>query len=144
MDVANPARPFIANQMGPPYEGNPQESSRELRVWRSQDILIVLHTNCGGATAHVCQTPSRSSFRYYDIRGENAVKPKLLGGDLPASGRATRARGSFARSDGGDEAWRSTFRRRRAERGDDRSRSADGLGSSGHAARAGASRGRAA
>ena len=30
------------------------------------------------ATAHVCQTPSRSSFRFYDIRGENAKTPKLL------------------------------------------------------------------
>ena len=63
VDVSNPASPFIAHQMGPPYEGNPQESSRELRVWRSQEILIVLHTNCGGTTAHLCPTPSRSSFR---------------------------------------------------------------------------------
>ena len=78
VDVSNPTSPFIAHQMGPPYEGNPQESSRELRVWRSQEILIVLHTNCGGTTAHVCQTPSRSSFRYYDISGENAKTPKLL------------------------------------------------------------------
>ena len=78
VDIQDPSKPFIAHQMGPPYEGNPQESSRELRVWRSQDILIVLHTNCGGATAHVCQTPSRSSFRYYDISGENAKRPVLL------------------------------------------------------------------
>ncbi len=54
VDVSNPTSPFIAHQMGPPYEGNPGESSRELRVWRSQEVLIVLHTNCGGATAHVC------------------------------------------------------------------------------------------
>ena len=47
-------------------------------MWRSQEVLIVLHTNCGGATAHVCTTPSRSSFRYYDISGENAKNPKLL------------------------------------------------------------------
>ena len=79
VDVADPKKPFIANEMGPPYEGNPNESSRELRVWRSQEVLIVLHTNCGGNTAHLCTQPSRSSFRFYDIRGaENAKNPKLL------------------------------------------------------------------
>ncbi len=76
VDVKDPAKPFIANEMGPPYEGNPQESSRELRVWRSQDVLIVLHTNCGGATAHLCQTPSRSSFRYYDISRRERQDPE--------------------------------------------------------------------
>ena len=78
VDVKDPTKPFIAHQMGPPYEGNPGESSRELRVWRSQEVLIVLHTNCGGLTAHVCSIGNRSSFKYYDISGENAKTPKLL------------------------------------------------------------------
>ncbi|MDA0179305.1 hypothetical protein OJ997_03265 [Solirubrobacter phytolaccae] len=78
VDARNPAQPKIAAQMKPPLEGNPQESSRELRVWRSQDVLIVLHTNCGGTSAHLCAQPSRSSMRFYDIKGENATNPKLL------------------------------------------------------------------
>lgn len=78
VDVSNPAQPFIAHQMGPPYEGNPGESSRELRVWRSQDVLVVLHTNCGGTGAHNCSERNRSSFRFYDIRGEYAKNPRLL------------------------------------------------------------------
>lgn len=78
VDARNPAQPKIANTMKPPLEGNPQESSRELRVWRSQDILIVLHTNCGGQAAHLCQQPNRSSMRFYDVSGENATNPKLL------------------------------------------------------------------
>ena len=57
VDAQDPAHPVITGD-GPAVEGNPQESSRELRVWRSQNILIVLHTNCGGNGAHMCQTPS--------------------------------------------------------------------------------------
>ena len=78
VDVANPAAPKVVNEMDPPFEGNPQESSRELRVWRSQEILIVLHTNCGGQTAHLCAQPNRSSMRFYDISGANAANPVLL------------------------------------------------------------------
>jgi hypothetical protein len=78
VDAQDPAHPRIVNEMGPPFEGNPQESSRELRVWRSQNVLVVLHTNCGGNGAHQCQTPSRSAFRFYDISGENAANPQLL------------------------------------------------------------------
>ena len=78
VDARNPADPKTAGMMAPPLEGNPQESSRELRVWRSQEILIVLHTNCGGATAHLCQQPNRSSMKFYDIKGANATNPQLL------------------------------------------------------------------
>lgn len=78
VDARNPADPKTAGMMAPPLEGNPQESSRELRVWRSQDVLIVLHTNCGGATAHLCQQPNRSSMKFYDIKGANATNPQLL------------------------------------------------------------------
>ena len=78
VDARNPADPKTAGMMAPPLEGNPQESSRELRVWRSQEILIVLHTNCGGATAHLCQQPNRSSMKFYDVKGANATNPQLL------------------------------------------------------------------
>jgi hypothetical protein len=78
VDISDPADPVVANEIGPPLEGNAGESSRELRVWRSQNILIVLHTNCGTGNAHVCQIPSRNSFRFYDISGANAADPKLI------------------------------------------------------------------
>jgi hypothetical protein len=78
VDVSNPATPTVVNEMSPPFEGNERESSRELRVWRSQEILIVLHTNCGGATAHLCTTPDVSSMRFYDISGDKAKNPVLL------------------------------------------------------------------
>jgi methionine-rich copper-binding protein CopC len=78
VDISDPADPTVVNQIGPPDEGNPGESSRELRVWNSQEILVVLHTNCGGAGAHNCGAPSVNNFKFYDISDENAADPKPI------------------------------------------------------------------
>jgi hypothetical protein len=78
IDAQNPADPKLAGEIGPPEEGLPGESSRELRVWRSQNILMVIHTNCGGATAHVCGASNRPTMKFYDIGGANATNPVLL------------------------------------------------------------------
>ena len=73
VDVKDPTKPQIVHE----FEGLARESSRELRVWRSQEILIVLHTNCGGNGAHQC-AGNNTSFRFYDIAGEYASHPRLL------------------------------------------------------------------
>src|SRR3954466_8056201 len=78
VDAGDPAHPHIVNEMGPPFEGLSGESSRELRVWRSHNVLIVIHTNCGGNGAHQCSVNSRSRMRFYDIGGENGANPQLL------------------------------------------------------------------
>ena len=78
VDVSNPAQPTVASEIGPPNEGNEGESSRELRVWKSQDILIVLHTNCGTGQAHLCQTSGFFDFRFYDISGTKAANPERI------------------------------------------------------------------
>jgi hypothetical protein len=76
VDISDPTDPTL---LGEPFDANPGESSRELRVWRSQDVLIVLNTNCGvGDTLHHCTRPSISNFRFYDISGANATDPQLL------------------------------------------------------------------
>jgi hypothetical protein len=76
VDISDPSDP---NALGPPFDAKPGESTRELRVWRSQDVLIVLNTNCGvGPTLHHCTRPSISNIRFYDIGGDNAEDPQLL------------------------------------------------------------------
>ena len=76
VDISDPSDPAV---LGPPFDAKPGESSRELRVWRSQDVLIVLNTNCGvGPTLHHCTRPSISNIRFYDIAGANATSPRLL------------------------------------------------------------------
>ena len=78
VDISDPTDPEIVNVMGPPDTANPGESSREVRVWQSQDILIVLHTNCGGPGAHDCKAPSQNNFKFFDISGEHATDPQLI------------------------------------------------------------------
>ncbi|HWM11812.1 MAG TPA: hypothetical protein VNO82_20810 [Solirubrobacteraceae bacterium] len=76
VDISRPSRP---RPLGPPLDPKPGESTRELRVWRSQDVLIVLNTNCGvGPTLHHCTQPSISNIRFYDISGRDAKDPDLL------------------------------------------------------------------
>jgi hypothetical protein len=76
VDISEPSDP---NLVAGPLDAAAGESSRELRVWRSQDILIVLNTNCGvGDTLHHCTQPSISNFRFYDISGDNAADPELI------------------------------------------------------------------
>jgi LVIVD repeat len=76
VDISNPGE---LDLLGKPLYPRAGESTRELRVWRSQDILIVLNTNCGvGDALHHCTLPSISNFRFYDISGENARHPQLI------------------------------------------------------------------
>jgi hypothetical protein len=76
VDISHPSDPRL---LGPPIDPVAGESTRELRVWRSQDMLIVLNTNCGvGNTLHHCTVPSISNIRFYDIAGANATDPQLL------------------------------------------------------------------
>jgi LVIVD repeat len=79
VDISRPRRPELLTET--PIDARPGESSRELRVWRSQDILIVLNTNCGaGPTLHHCSLtePEARNFRFYDISGRNARRPRLI------------------------------------------------------------------
>ena len=79
VDISRPRRPELLTET--PIDAKPGESSRELRVWRSQDILIVLNTNCGaGPTLHHCSLtdPEARNFRFYDISGPNARRPRLI------------------------------------------------------------------
>ena len=77
VDISKPSKPALQN--GGPLEPRAGESTRELRVWRSQDVLIVLNTNCGvGPALHHCTQPSISNIRFYDIAGRNAKRPKQI------------------------------------------------------------------
>jgi hypothetical protein len=76
VDVSDPSEPAL---LGRPIDPKPGESTRELRVWRSQHVLIVLNTNCGvGPALHHCTQSSISNIRFYDVAGANAKRPKLL------------------------------------------------------------------
>ena len=78
VDISDPANPQVIYQIGPPEEGLVGQTSRELRVWPDQEILLVMNMDCD-AVLHDCgqnDVPAHVSF--YDISGTNATVPKLI------------------------------------------------------------------
>lgn len=78
VDISNPTMPQVVYQIGPPEEAILGQTSRELRVWPDQELLIVLNFDCE-AGLHDCQrssTPPHISF--YDISAANAAQPRLI------------------------------------------------------------------
>ena len=85
VNVKDPSKPEIVHQIGPPHEGNIGETSREMRIWQSKNILIVMNlfSNCG--EIHGCTPVSgEDNFRFYDISGKHAAKPKFITEYLPS------------------------------------------------------------
>jgi hypothetical protein len=89
VDVSDPTAPEVVNQIGPPNEGLRGETSRELRIWPQQNVLIVLNlgSNCS-PEIHDCAPENATNapddnYRFYDISGDNAKDPQLIGEYLP-------------------------------------------------------------
>jgi hypothetical protein len=79
VDISDPAAPEVVHEIGPPDEANPGETSREMRIWPEQELLIVmtLFSNCG--EIHACSPiEGQDRFNFYDISGKNAAAPKLI------------------------------------------------------------------
>lgn len=86
VDISKPKEPTVVHEIGPPDEGNEGETSREMRIWPQQDLLIVMNlfSNCS-ELIHACQpAPGDDNFRFYDISGKNAAEPKLVAEYVPS------------------------------------------------------------
>ena len=80
VDVSNPKKPKVVHTIGPPHQANEGETSRELRIWPKKDLLIVMNlgSNCS-ELIHECSPRSvDDNFRFYDISGKRAAKPKFV------------------------------------------------------------------
>jgi hypothetical protein len=88
VDVSDPSNPAVVHEIGPPLEGNVGETSRELRIWHEQNLLLVLNHGCS-ELIHRCAGGQavRSTIRFYDISGENAAHPQLVSTFLPSRTR---------------------------------------------------------
>lgn len=70
VDIANPADPQVVGEIGPPHEGNLRETSRELRVWPEQQLLMVMTFRCS-RFYHACLPPPPTPtprITFYDLR----------------------------------------------------------------------------
>jgi hypothetical protein len=85
VDVANPASPTVVGEFGNEFVtgANVGQTSRELRVWPGQKLLMVMYFRCS-RVIHVCpQTAQRFSIRFFDL-GANPVNPPLLATYAPS------------------------------------------------------------
>ncbi|MBW3657753.1 MAG: hypothetical protein KY457_03880, partial [Actinobacteria bacterium] len=80
VDISDPSAPEVVNEIGPPHQGLQGQTSREMRVWPEQELLIVqnLGSNCS-FLIHAC-SPRRvtDTFDFYDISGDNAADPEHI------------------------------------------------------------------
>src|SRR5215469_220477 len=86
VDVANPAKPIDAGEIGPPYAGKVGITTRELRVWPAQKLLIVMNFRCN-RQIHACASGTDEQFPF-DISFFNVVDPvhpKFLISYVPTS-----------------------------------------------------------
>ncbi|MBA2528653.1 MAG: hypothetical protein H0V19_01605 [Euzebyales bacterium] len=85
VDVGEPTDPEVVAEIGPPHAGLVGETSRELRIWPQQDLLVVLNFGCSSAI-HACATGEAVDSRVtvFDIRGKHAANPKLVSTYTPS------------------------------------------------------------
>ena len=78
-DVHNPSDPKVVHEIGRPDAAQLGETSRELRIWPQQDLLMVLNFGCSSAI-HACVGGEAVEPRvtFFDISGENAATPELV------------------------------------------------------------------
>lgn len=80
VDVNDPSKPEVVNEIAGEHQSHEGETSREMRVWASQDILIVMNlgSNCS-YLIHGCSPRAiDDNFSFYDISGKHASDPKFI------------------------------------------------------------------
>jgi hypothetical protein len=86
VDVSDPSAPAVVGSIGEPNEDNEGETSREMRVWKDEELLVVLNlgSNCA-SYLHGCSPRAvDDNFRFYDISGKNGASPKLVSEYVPS------------------------------------------------------------
>jgi hypothetical protein len=82
VDVADPSKPEVVGEIGPPDEGVPGETSRELRVLPDQQLLLVMNFGCS-AILHSCTSGAdlvgtlNPTIKFYDLAA-NPEDPPLV------------------------------------------------------------------
>ena len=75
LNASNPHNPKVVGQIGPPEQGLPGQTSRELRVWPQKKLLIVMNFQCG-ELLHACAGSAVPRIRFYDLRHPRDPVPR--------------------------------------------------------------------
>jgi hypothetical protein len=74
VDASDPSDPDVVGRIGPPEQGLPGQTSRELRVWPEKKLLIVMNFQCGDQL-HACAGAATPRLRFYDLSNPRNPEP---------------------------------------------------------------------
>src|SRR6266498_3988225 len=85
VDAANPANPTVVGEFGNEFAtgANVGQTSRELRVWPAQKLLMVMYFRCS-RIIHACpRSAQHFSIRFFDLAA-NPLNPPLIATYTPS------------------------------------------------------------
>ena len=86
VDAANPSNPSVVGEIGPPFAGNIGITTRELRVWPDENLLIVMSFRCS-FFLHACPRGTDAQFpfdiKFFDLH--NPLSPRFISSYVPTS-----------------------------------------------------------
>ena len=89
-EVTDPAAPTNVGEIGAPHAAQPGITTRELRVWPEQQLLMVMTFRCSSAI-HDCPPGSDTTFpfdiKFFDLA--DPVNPRYIGSYVPTSAAGT-------------------------------------------------------
>ena len=86
VDTADPAHPRDVGEIGPPYAALTGITTRELRVWPQQKLLVVMSFRCS-SVIHACPAGTDTTFpfdfKFFDL--SDPVHPRFISSYVPTS-----------------------------------------------------------
>src|SRR5215472_12318089 len=84
--ISNPSQPEVVGEIGPPFAGNVGITTRELRVWPQQKLLVVMTFRCSHVI-HACPAGNDTTFpfkfEFFDL--SDPVHPRFIESYIPTS-----------------------------------------------------------
>ncbi len=102
LNIADPSQPDIVGEIGPPFAGNVGITTRELRVWPQQKLLMVMTFRCSHVI-HACPAGNDTQFpfniEFFDLT--DPVHPRFIESYVPtsAAGRKVKPHEMFLWTD---------------------------------------------
>src|SRR6266568_3686250 len=86
LNISDPSQPDIVGEIGPPFAGNVGITTRELRVWPQQKLLMVMTFRCSHVI-HDCAAGNDKQFpfniEFFDL--SDPVHPRFIKSYVPTS-----------------------------------------------------------
>ena len=86
LDIADPSKPTVVGEIGPPHASQVGITTRELRVWPQRKLLMIMTFRCSSAI-HACPPGTDATFpfdiKFFDL--DDPVNPRFITSYVPVS-----------------------------------------------------------